>query len=372
MRREIGILRALSNIALVAVVLALGYWGVMRVAERRWKTQAMFHARAEFAHIAGLRVGDRVRVQGIEAGVVDAIQPPPEPGKPIALDLRLDERLRPLIRSDAIARISVEGVVGAKLVEIVPGSPQAPPLAEGAALRAERPVEVADLLRDAQASLRRLDAMTTRAEKGISEIQTITARIQRGEGSLGKLVKNDDVYRDLMDLSYRGRKAFHELDENLTALKRTWPLRNYFENRAFYDVDRVLYRPGSERSTQVLSETDLFEPGKAVLSAQGRARLDGVAAWFAAKPRPKNTDVVIAAFTDAAAGGEDVARILTQEQADSVRKYLIEHYSINSAGWFSSRKVAAIGFGTHSPRSDLDGVLRPARRVEVVLFTPQA
>ena len=51
------------------------------------------------------------------------------------------------------------------------------------------------------------------------------------------------------------------------------------------------------------------------------------------------------------------AEILTQEQADSVRKYLVDKHAIQSAGWFKTRKVAAVGFGTHVPRT-----LDPARQ----------
>ena len=55
-----------------------------------------------------------------------------------------------------------------------------------------------------------------------------------------------------------------------------------------------------------------------------------------------------------------------------MRNYLVEKHSIQSAGWFKTRKVAAVGFGTHVPRT-LDPAPRdkPPRRVEIILFTPQ-
>ncbi len=81
---------------------------------------------------------------------------------------------------------------------------------------------------------------------------------------------------------------------------------------------------------------------------------------------------MIAAVTDSGPRGEDVARILTQDQANAVRNYLVAHHSINSVGWFNSRKVAAVGFGTRSPRGDDKAPSRSPRRVEVVLFSPQA
>jgi len=60
-------------------VLALGGFGVVQVARRQWLWRETFHVRADFATIAGLQVGDRVRVQGMDAGVVETIVPPPRP-----------------------------------------------------------------------------------------------------------------------------------------------------------------------------------------------------------------------------------------------------------------------------------------------------
>src|SRR4051794_31566010 len=149
MNREIGRWRALANVGLVLAILGLAGLGMGRVASRHWRVQKTFPVRADFAVIGGLEAGQRVRVQGIDAGVVEAIVPPDAPGKPVRLVLRLDERLRPLVRADALARIVTEGVVGSKVVEIVPGRPDAPPLAAGGVIAAERPIEMTDVLQEA-------------------------------------------------------------------------------------------------------------------------------------------------------------------------------------------------------------------------------
>ena len=70
-------------------------------------------------------------------------------GGPVELVLRIDERLRPLVRSDAVARIVSEGLVGAKVVELSPGRPDAPPVAELGRIASERPIEMADVMKRA-------------------------------------------------------------------------------------------------------------------------------------------------------------------------------------------------------------------------------
>jgi phospholipid/cholesterol/gamma-HCH transport system substrate-binding protein len=370
MRRGLGRWRALANAGLVVAILALAGFGVTQVASRQWRVQKTFHVRAEFASIGGVGEGNQVRIQGIDAGVVETIAPPSLPGRPVTLVFRIDERLRPLVRSDAVARIVTEGVVGAKVVEIVPGRPDAPPLADHGLIAAERPVELADLLKKASASLERLDAVALSAQEGLGEINRIAATIRKGEGSLGKFVQDDEAYRKLVTMTDRGEKTLNDLEDNLVALKRTWPLSRYFNDRAFFDRDRVLFHPGAERDSRFLSEEDLFEPGRAALTTGGRRKLDEVAAWFKKATRPKS-EVVIAAFTDDAKD-PDLAQALTQEQADAVRTYLVRMHKIDSAGWFATRKVAAVGFGSETPRrlpEESRGL--PPRRVEIILFTPQ-
>ncbi len=370
MRRDLGRWRALANAGLVLAILALAGFGVNQVASRQWRVQKTFHVRAEFASIGGVAEGNQVRIQGIDAGVVEMIAPPKLAGQPVTLGFRIDERLRPLVRSDAVARIVTEGVVGAKIVEIVPGRPEAPPLAEAGLIAAERPVELADLLKKASASLERLDAVAASAQEGLGEINRIAAAIRKGEGSLGKFVQDDEAYRKLVAVSDRGEKTLNDLEDNLVALKRTWPLSRYFNDRAFFERDRVLFHPGAERDSRSLSEDDLFEPGRAALTSGGRRKLDEVADWFKKVRRP-SSEVVIAAFTDDARD-PDLAQALTQEQADAVRTYLVRNHKIDSTGWFSTRKVAAVGFGAETPRrvaEESKGL--PPRRVEIILFTPQ-
>jgi phospholipid/cholesterol/gamma-HCH transport system substrate-binding protein len=370
MRRDIGRWRALANAGFALAVLALGGFGLYQVASRRWQVQPTFRIRAEFETIGGLEVGHRVRLQGIDAGLVDRVIPPGEPGRPVELVLRIDERLRSLIRTDTVARIVTEGLVGSKAVELTPGRPDAPPIADLARIGSERPVDMTDLVKKATASLARLDAVTQAAEQGLGEFNAITRSIRRGDGSLGKLVRDDAIYQRMLDLSHRGERTLNALEENLEALKQTWPLSSYFEHRAYLDRERVLFQPGAERKSRALHADDLFEPGRSVLTMAGRARLDEIGRWCKQDIRP-TSQVVIAAFTDGN-HDHDLAEILTQEQADAVRKYLVEKHGIQSAGWFRSRKVAAVGFGTHTPRAlDFSPRDTRTRRVEIILFTPQ-
>ncbi len=289
MAQEISKSRALMNAVLALSVLAVAGFGASRVAVRHWQWQETFTARVAFQQVGGLELGGMVRVQGMDAGVVQAIVPPDAPGGPVIVVLKIDEKLRRLVRSDASARVAAVGLVGGKVVEIVPGRADAAPLKDGGVLRAEPSLEIADLMRDASQALKRVDAVAQAAERGLGEINAIAAEIRQGRGTLGKLVKDEDAYNQLLAMTTRGQKALGDLDENLSALKQTWPVSRYFNRRGFDDRDRVLYRPDAQRESRILSGDDLFERDRAVLTIAGRKQLDDFAKWFLKLGRPKTT-----------------------------------------------------------------------------------
>ena len=219
-RNNIGPWRAAANAGFALAVLALAGFGLYQVAGRHWRVQPMFRVRAEFPTIGGLEAGHRVRLQGIDAGVVERVIAPAEPGRPVELVLRIDERLRPLVRGDTVARIVSEGLVGAKVVELTPGRPDAAPVAEMGRIASERPIEMADVLKRASASMDRLETLARSAEQGLTEVNAIAGSIRRGEGSLGKLVQDETLYRELMAVSRRGEKSLAALEENLECSSR--------------------------------------------------------------------------------------------------------------------------------------------------------
>ena len=90
--------RAVTTVGFVVAVLALGCFGLYQVAGRQWQVQPTFRVRVQFDTIAGLEVGNRVRLQGIDAGVIERVIAPDQPGQPVELVLRVNRRLKHLIR----------------------------------------------------------------------------------------------------------------------------------------------------------------------------------------------------------------------------------------------------------------------------------
>src|SRR5271165_1432624 len=66
----------------------------------------------EFRNLNGLAKGAKVRVGGFDAGEVKAIGIPDSPSAGFRLRLEISERTSALVRTDSIALIDTEGIVG--------------------------------------------------------------------------------------------------------------------------------------------------------------------------------------------------------------------------------------------------------------------
>lgn len=302
-----------------------------------------FHVQVGFREVRGVEVGTRVRVQGIDAGEVVAVQPPVTPGSDVVLRLRLDGKLRSLVRADASAQIVGEGMIGGKVIDIHPGSPNIPPITENAAIASKPATELSDLLTQVEGTLQ---------------------DVRKGQGTLGKLVKDDEAYRELVELLRQGKGTLTSIQQDADALKDMPLIRSYVK-----DAQKTLIRPDCERNRQWFPEADLFEPGRAVLTNRGRQELDRLVPWLEGL-KHKDSEVVVCAYSDAKQDARS-ALLLSQKQSEAVVNYLKDHHAVQKMGWVTRRKVTPLGLGTSSPPVAETEPL-PAPRVEVLVFVPQS
>ena len=85
----------------------------------------------------------------------------------------------------------------------------------------------------------------------------------------------------------------------------------------------------------------------------------------------KGSEVVVVSYADPSRKATpQAARAVTARQSEAVCDYLKNKHAVQKMGWFSSRKVTALGCGTNpSPVNDSEPL--PSARVEVIVFVPQ-
>lgn len=100
--------------------------------------------KARFENAQGLVVGNNVRYAGIQAGTVKEIRIMND--TTIEVTLTVEKRMMTIIRKNAVVSIGTEGLVGNKVVNILPRRRMAPFAEEGDILLARRSVDTDEML----------------------------------------------------------------------------------------------------------------------------------------------------------------------------------------------------------------------------------
>ena len=223
--------------------------GLFLIGDRRMLFEENFDVYAHFSHIAGLQKGATVRVSGMDAGEVETIHIPPGPAEPFRVRLRIRNDLRPLIRTDSVASIQNDGLVGNKFIQVETGTAQAAMIADGGTIKSREPFDLADLLqkmsetietvnslvvdvhgrvgeafgtltavaKDAQTLMNDLgvDArhLMTAGRKVSTDLTAITADVRAGRGTVGRLVTDDSLYRSAKNIAAEAEKAMAAVRE---------------------------------------------------------------------------------------------------------------------------------------------------------------
>jgi phospholipid/cholesterol/gamma-HCH transport system substrate-binding protein len=190
---------------------------------------------AEFRDVQGLTAGAPVRVAGVRAGTVGEVRLEAD-----RVRVRLDLRPGIEIRSGAVARLDFQALSGTRFVAIDPGPVEAPPLEPGARLRTEEPAGISrmvDRLAEVAESVRSLaDSLNANQERVLANLNllleenrrsvsdtlrhvaSIAEKIDRGEGTLGRLLADPSLYEQATATLAVLRESFGDVRRATRAL----------------------------------------------------------------------------------------------------------------------------------------------------------
>lgn len=163
--------------------------------------------RTWFPTLSGLVVGSPVWINGVEVGQVSdvSLDRLVAEGK-IVVSMGINRKYWYLLRQDSRARLGTVGLLGDKYVEIFAGTAASPELKPGDFIMGERPSDLAATLSTTPELLKNADILLAR-------LASITARIDSGKGSLGKLFRDDQFYVETRDAMARIKELSAGLNE---------------------------------------------------------------------------------------------------------------------------------------------------------------
>lgn len=152
-----------------------------------------------FANVNGLQLGNNVRYSGINVGTVTKIEMQ-EVGK-ITIEMTVEEKSAVFIKKDAIASISSDGLVGSMVVNIMPGKDQMKAtVVSGDTIQSYSRIGADDMLST-------LNTTNENAALLTSDLLKITNKILEGKGTLGALIGDTLLARDIRQTMVELRKT---------------------------------------------------------------------------------------------------------------------------------------------------------------------
>jgi phospholipid/cholesterol/gamma-HCH transport system substrate-binding protein len=179
--------------------------GLFMVGDRRMLFADRFEISAEFEKLAGVQPGGTVRVAGMDAGEVLAIQVPPGPGGRFRVRMRIREDLHQIVRTDSVATIQSDGIVGNKFVQVDPGSAGAPEVPDGGTIAGKEPFDMADLMAQMSDTVRNVNATIVDVR---GDLETALASVTDTVGHADQLIQ--DVGTDVKAITAVGRQVSND------------------------------------------------------------------------------------------------------------------------------------------------------------------
>ena len=182
---KVGVLILVALVILGISILKLGQAG--NLFGRRYRLVAFI------GNASGLRIGGPVSVAGQLAGSIKDIKflpPDADTTRNLKVVVEVNSALRDQLRQDSRAKISTMGLLGDKIFDISVGTPRYRPLHDGDTLIIVPSTDYDAVVRQASGAITEVVGLTR-------DLKKVTAGITSGQGTLGQLLVNRQLYDQL-------------------------------------------------------------------------------------------------------------------------------------------------------------------------------
>lgn len=155
-----------------------------------------------FDNVNGLQKGNNIWFSGVKVGIIKKVY---ITGKGVVeVDMAISTDAVQFIRKDAKARLSTDGLIGNKIIEIYGGSQKAGQVEEGDILSADDLLSTDEMMATLAKNNDNLLSITT-------DFKTIAGGLAEGRGSLGKLLHEETLVNQLNGIMASLQKVSNNL-----------------------------------------------------------------------------------------------------------------------------------------------------------------
>jgi phospholipid/cholesterol/gamma-HCH transport system substrate-binding protein len=343
--------------AFIVATLAILVAGVFIIGGKQYLFSSTYQLKAQFDNVAGLDVGGDVRVGGVHSGTVRSIALPHQPGEKITVAIDLAKSTHEIIKQDSVATIETEGLLGNQYLAISFGSAGRADVHDGDTIASQAPLEMTDLFKKTSGILDTSQQAIQNATRAAANLDSISSKIDRGDGTAGALVNDKQLYNNLQattstmrDTMVRAQTGVTDFQENMEALKHNFFMRGFFKKRG-YDDSGELARNEIERLPQGKTEKEFTYQAKQLFDKQDSAKLKNQKSLNAGGEFLANNQFGFAVVVASAgmAGDTNKELVLTEARAMVVRDYLVENFG------FDDSQLKTLGMGKQPDTSSDSG-----------------
>jgi phospholipid/cholesterol/gamma-HCH transport system substrate-binding protein len=207
---------------------------------------------------SGLRVGGPVTVAGQVAGSIKDIQflpPDQDTTRNLKLLLEIDRQLQTQVRADSRAKVATMGLLGDKVVDITVGTPKFRPLHQGDTLIVLPSTDYEAVVKQASGAINEVVGLTR-------DLKKVTAGITAGQGTLGQLVTNRQLYDQINTTLAHTSAVMAKLENPRGTIGRLLddPQLYYSLNRTVASADTVIKQitTGNGTAGKLLRDDTLY------------------------------------------------------------------------------------------------------------------
>jgi phospholipid/cholesterol/gamma-HCH transport system substrate-binding protein len=219
---RIGLFTFIGLLVLIAAIFFIG--------NQKSLFSATFKLSGRFNNVNGLQVGNNVRFAGINVGVVNDINIINDTSVQVVLNI--NEDVKKFVKKDARMSIGSDGLMGDKLVVLMPGGANTTAMVnDGDKIGSVNPADMDKIIA-------KFTKMADNAGTLIDGLSQIVAKVNSGKGSIGRLLNNDKMAREMEKTVTQAKttmqnvhKTTTTLNEDLKAAQSNFLLKGFFNKK---------------------------------------------------------------------------------------------------------------------------------------------
>ncbi|HTC57368.1 MAG TPA: MlaD family protein [Candidatus Sulfotelmatobacter sp.] len=333
--------------AFIVATLAILVAAIFIIGGKQYLFSSTYQLKAQFDNVVGLDAGGDVRVGGVHVGTVHAIVLPHKPSEKVTIVMDLGKSTHQIVKQDSVATIETEGLLGNQYLAISFGSAGAADVRDGDIIASQPPLEMSALFKKTSDILDSSQQAIQNTTRATANLQSISAKIDAGDGTAGALVNDKQLYDNLQqttvamrDTMMHAQAGVTDFQENMEAMKHNFLLRGYFKSRGYED-SAELAKNEIERLPQGTPTKQFTYSAKQLFDKPDSAKLKNQKTLNAGGDFLANNQFGFAVIVVSAGMEGDTQKdlVLTEARAMVVREYLVENFG------FDDSQLKTLGMG---------------------------